>query len=235
MTKILAFVTGLPMVVYLVFGGVLLAGGWLAVHDYGQRRAGAERVLRVQAEAALDTATRKSDSTIAAAATALHAAVTARERALAQAARDRAVQVATDSVARLAAAERDAARRLLEDSLATVSQLRGQVTRLVVSGQTETAAHGVERTQLQRTIVDLRVALDTSHVALGKQTGAIAAAIGRAEAAEKLAKLAKARSKRALASLLARCGANAGYGSVLAGSRFYAGPALTAGCRVFPW
>ena len=229
--KPLTFLKQLPITAYLVLAGITTAGGWLALNNAHQRTLGAEQVLRHTADSLAVIAKQVSDSTIAVAERAVHAAVAERARALAQVARSRAVQVATDSVARLAAAERDTARALLADSLATVAQLRGQVGRLIVSGVADSVAHAKDRASSKRTIADLLIAIDADTVAIRSLEDAVEKAIGRAVAAGRVAKLGKAPRN----SLLSRCGAIAGYGGVLAGGTLKAGPAVTVGCRVFPW
>ncbi len=229
--KIWGFLKGLPLTVHLVVGGLALAGGWLAIHDYGQRQAGAERILREQADSIARVAVARAKTALEIAEKSIADAAALRAQARAEVAKDAAVIARADAAIATAAGERDAARRLLEDSMATVAQLRVQVDRLITTGAADAAAHATERTQLLRTKASLLATMHADSLALMYTRTAVDRMRERAEAAERRADL----GKPARVGLLSRCGAIVGYGGVLAGKTVHNGPGVTLGCKVFPW
>lgn len=230
MTKLLAFLKGLPVTIYLVAGIITALITALAINNAHQRELGAERILRQRADSIARVALHLSDSTILVAERAARDAAALRAKVIAEAAKDAKVQARTDSAIRATASERDAARRLLEDSLATVAQLRTTVGRLVTASVADSAAYAAERMQAAKTKVALLGVIASDTAALLKAQDAIAAALHRATTAEALGKLGKPPR----GGLLGRCGAIAGYGGVVAGGAVKTGPALTLGCKLWP-
>lgn len=214
-----------PVAVYV--GAAVVAG--LVLYGVHERSVGAARADTKAAQAIAKAALAQSDSANKATARAVEAAEQARATARAVVAKEAAVKARSDSVARVASNERDAARRLLADSMATVQDLRGQVGRLLYVATADSIAHARELAAKDSTRQSLERALFADSVAIRGAQGAIAKAIARAEAAERLVKLAKPR-----ASLLSRCGASANYGAVWNGKSVATGPGIGIGCKLWP-
>jgi hypothetical protein len=245
MTAILAFLKSLPLKEY-VYGGIVVAvlggGAWFVQYERSQG-AQAEQLKTVTAEhqAALKAA---QDST-AAFAHAVQDALSARQAALTQVNKAKAVEAATAQAARAAGAERDAATRLLADSLANLQQLQAEVERLVVSTRADSTAAAGQRAADQRAIVALVRAIDgfdslntrgklVHHDgyqdAIARGTAAQTALTARATSAEKMSDLLKGQQSGFLARHL---NVSVGYGAALSGGKVVAGPAVLAGWRVF--
>lgn len=223
--KTVALLQSLPAVVYVA--AAVVAG--LVLYGAHERSVGAAKADTKAAQAIAKAALAQSDSANKATARAIEAAETARATARAVVAKEAAVKARADSVARVASNERDAARRLLADSLATVQQLRGQVGRLLYVATADSIAHARELAAKDSTRVSLERALSADSVAIRGAQGAIAKAISRAEAAERLVKMAKPRG-----GLLSRCGASANYGAIWNGKSFATGPGIGIGCKLWP-
>jgi len=221
MTRLLALLRRLPLVVYLVAGAVVLAGGWLALNNAHQRELGAleatQKVKQAAADSAVQALARRNqrlDSMV--------------RDAAAVAARAQAAKHASDVQSAKLQTARDSLAQAIADSLATIEQLRARAERMIAASDSAEQAHALERVRadssLKATKRALTFAVDSVRAA-GQH--ALDRMRERAEAAEKLQAVARA-------GWLSRCGVIGGYGGVLAGGAVKTGPTVSLGCRLFP-
>ena len=225
MMKIPAFLKGLPVTVYLVAGAVGVFAGALAINNAQQRAIGAlDATMRDSQRASASTArilrerNKALDGKVAEFTARLATHATAKRATDAQTAQ---LRTARDSLAHVVA-----------DSLATIDALRDRAAQMIAASDAAEVARAKERAaaasaleQAQRTLI---FAVDSVRTSAAE---ALAAAIHRAETAERAVKV---RSTGLRARLLARCGLIGGYGGVLSGGAAHAGPAVTLGCRLVP-
>ncbi|MDP1859700.1 MAG: hypothetical protein Q8K82_13575 [Gemmatimonadaceae bacterium] len=222
MTRLLAFLNGLPLTVYLVVGLIVGGSGWLALDRAHQRKVGRIEAEQQVKQAASDSAV-KALSRRNAALDALVATATA------TAAKYQAGKHASDVQAGKLKTARDSLAQAVADSLATIEQLRARGARMIAASDSAEKAHAEERVRADVALASARRAM-TFAVDSVRAAGATAldAMRQRAEATERVQKVARA-------GLFSRCGVVGGYGGVLAGGKVLAGPAVTVGCKVFPW
>lgn len=122
---------------------------------------------------------------------ALQTADSLKAKAKAEVSKDRALAVKTDSAIRAAGNEREAALKVLADSLATVGTLRGELNRVVLTSQRDSAASAQQRTADQATITALLRSAQSDSTALQKWAVAGKALEARAVSAEQSLALMK--------------------------------------------
>lgn len=221
----LAALRQVPVVVYLVVGGVALASGWLAIDRAFQRQQGRfdeqMKTVRAASDSSVKVLTDRNAT--------LDSLVAISDAA---AARNQAAKHASDVQAGHLKTARDSLAQVVADSLATIEELRARAARMIAASDATEAARKVERQtadsaarEAKRSLI---FAVDSVRAAAGT---ALDAMRHRAELAERLTKV---RSTGLRAALLSRCGVIGGVGGVQSGGRLYAGPAVTVGCRLLP-
>ena len=218
MTRLLAFLKGVPLTVYAVIAAAGAFAGWLALDRAHQRELGKLEAEQKVKHAASDSATKVFTATI----TTLEGKVAVFGAALE---RNRAAKARTDVAAATLRSARDSLSEALQDSLATVEELRAKAARLIQASDSAEAAHQRERVSADSALASAKrattFAVDSVKAA---SLGALNAAVARAGNAETRA----AGRTGWKAKILQRGGLNAGWG-VRANQ-----PDVMLGCRIAP-
>lgn len=224
MTRLLAFLKGVPVTVYLVLSAIAVAGGWLALNNAHQREVGALKATMQAKQAASDSAAKvliqrnaQLDSLVS--------------RFTVKVAQVTAAKASTDAATTKLKSARDSLAQAVADSLATIQELRDRGARLIAASDSAEKAHAVERAKADAALMAAKQATAFAVDSVKQASlGALNAAIARAVSAERLAKVQTGLRAR----LVSRCGVIAGVGGVWAGGSVKAGPAVTVGCKLFP-
>ncbi len=223
--KVWSLAKNVPAVVYIVIAVVGTTMGLFQLNNAYQRAQGAltEQLKRVKFV---------SDST-AKALTVKNAGLDSLVTVFAaKVASNQAAKHASDVQAFHLKTARDSLAQAITDSLATIGELRARASRMVAASDSAEAAHLKERQTADSALNAARTAtIFAVDSVRATAAAALAAAIGRANAAERIT---QSRTTGLRAALLARCGFGGGSGVVWSGGRALAGPTVTLGCRVLP-
>ena len=189
-----------PIKLWLVAASPYIAGVLIVLAIVGgfkfvarEREIGAQKVLLHVADSTHKADSVQSVTASVEASNAARVADSLRAKGIQQVAAAKAQEAHTQAAAKAAGDERDAATRLLQDSLASISALRAEVERLVVSGRADSLAAAQQRDADRRAITALLRAIEVDSSAISKGLAATNAAIQRAAASEAQVRLLRAQ------------------------------------------